>query len=206
MIPRKSLVVSLFLVCCLAVPTLSFAHSDADFSNSGGTLTGSSAGLSLSGSTLAAITGYNGNPMITGDLGSVSFTTGALSSGSLAMGGTFAAGGTFVITGNGTDGLNGTLFTGSFASPVTWTLTTLANGTHNYTITGALTGTMGTTQVNGVSVQLTVNTGTGFFSGTTKIGGGDTTLVGSVPEPSTLALFGTGLLSLVGRVRRKMQA
>jgi len=122
------------------------------------------------------------------------------------MGGAFAAGGTFTIDGNGSDGLpNGVLFSGTFSGPVTWTLITLANGTHSYTLTGVVTGTMGGANVTGVSVQLTINTGMGFFNGSVTMAGGDTT-VGSVPEPSTLALFGTGMLGLGGAIRRKVLA
>jgi hypothetical protein len=189
------------------LPNLSFATSNTDFSNGGGTLSGTNAGLSLTGSILNAVIGYNGGGLITGDLGTVSFTTGALSSGSLQMGGTFDSGGTFTIDGNGTGGLpNGVLFSGTFSGSVTWTLTTLANGTHNYTLTGVVTGTMGGASVNGVTVQLTINTGRGYFNGSTTISGGDTTVTGSVPESSTLALtlFGTGTIALAGVLRRRV--
>ena len=74
------------LLSWLFLPNFCFANSGTDFSNSGGTLTGTTTGLSLSGSTLIAVTGFNGAGLTTGDLGSVSFTTGALSSGTLAMG------------------------------------------------------------------------------------------------------------------------
>src|SRR5579859_1880752 len=141
----------------LALPLTAFASSSVDFTNSGGTLSGDNSGLSLSGSTLIAVNGLGGLGLVTGnDLGSMTFTTGALSSGSLAMGGTFMAGGTFTITGNGTSDLpNGTIFSGTFSGPVTWTLVTLANGTHNYTLSGSLTGTLGTASTNGVTIQLT---------------------------------------------------
>ena len=156
---------------------------------------------------LIAINGYNGGGLVTGDLGSISFSTGALASGSLQMGGTFAGGGSFAIDGNGSSGVpNGVLFSGSFSGPVTWTLTTLANGTHNYTLTGVVVGTMGGMNVNGVTVQLTINTGKGFFNGMTTISGGDTSVQSSVPEPSTLALFGTGTLALAVIIRRKVLA
>src|SRR5579859_6250815 len=203
----KFLVPALLLLSSLMLSGMSFASSTTDFSNSGGTLSGTSASLSLTGSTLVAVTGFNGGGIVTGDLGSVGFTTGALSSGSLQMGGTFAPGGTFEIDGNGTGGLpNGVLFSGTFSGTVTWTLTTLANGTHNYTLTGVVTGMMGGTSVNGVTVQLTINTGKGFFNGSTTISGGDTSVAASVPEPSTLALFGTGAFAIAGALRRKILA
>ena len=205
MIPRKYFVAVLVVLSCMFLPTLATASSDTDFSNSGGTLAGTNAGLSLTGSGLIAVTGFNGGGLITGDLGSVSFTTGALTSGDLQMGATFASGGTFTISGNGSDGLpNGVIFSGTFSGSVTWTLATLANGTHNYTLTGVVTGTMGGMNVNGVTVQLTINTGKGFFNGSTLIAGGDTTVESSVPEPSTLLMFGTGGLSMLGMVRRKL--
>jgi len=197
----------LLAVLALALPTAVFAGSNVDFSNSGGTLTGSNSGLSLTGSVLFGVDGLNGGGLITGsNLGSVSFTTGALSSGSLQMGGTFAAGGTFSVAGNGSDGLpNGVIFSGTFSGPVTWTMVTLANGTHNYTLTGTLSGQLeGGSTVQGVTVQLTINTGKGFFNGATNISSGDTSI--TTPEPGSLSLMGTGLLGLAGLVRRKLKA
>jgi hypothetical protein len=202
----RLIVIAVSLIACMMLPGFALADGITDFSNSGGTLSGSSAGLSLSGSTLIAVTG-NGGGMATGDLGSVSFTTGALTSGSLQMGGTFAAGGMFTVDGNGSSGLvDGVLFAGSFSGPVTWTLTTLANGTHNYTLSGVVTGMMGGASVSGVTMQLSINTGKGYFNRLTTTAGGDTTAAGgfSVPEPSTLALFGTGAFGLAGSLRKKL--
>lgn len=196
--------VVLLALLALALPVATFASSNVDFTNSGGLLTGTDAGLTLTGSTVIAINGLYGGGLVTGNLGTLSFTTGALTSGDLQMGGTFAAGGTFTITGNGTSGIpNGVIFSGTFSGPVTWTLITLPNGTHNYTLTGVLSGTMSNgAQANGVTVQLTINTGKKFFNGSTTISSGDTNIV--VPEPGTLGLLGTGLVGIAGLVRRKL--
>lgn len=111
-----------------------------------------------------------------------------------------------MITGNGTDGLTGSLFSGTFVGPLSWQLVTLANGTHNYTLTGVVSGTANGVAADGVTVQLTINTGKGFFDGSTMISSGDTSVVASVPEPSSLALFGTGILSMFEMLRRKIIA
>jgi hypothetical protein len=192
-------------VLALALPITAFANS-IDFTNSGGILAGSTSGLSLTGSALVVVNGLGTLGLVTGNLGSVSFSTGALmAGGSMQMGGTFGAGGSFTITGNGSNGIpNGTLFSGTFSSPATWTRVDLANGTHNYTLTGVVAGTLGGGfHTNGVTVQLTINTGRSFFSGQTRISSGDTNVV--VPEPGSLSLLGTGLLGLAGVIRRKLK-
>jgi hypothetical protein len=192
----------------LALPMATFASNSIDFTNSGGTLSGSSAGLTLGGSELIAVNGLSGLGLVTGDLGWIGFSTGALASGDLQMGATFAGGGNFTIMGNGTGGIpTGAIFTGTFDGPVTWTLVTLANGTHNYTLSGSVTGTWynGAT-VYGATVQLTINTGKGFFNGTTTISSGDTNINTTVPEAGSLTLLGTGLGGLAGILRRKLKA
>lgn len=195
-----------FVGSLFAMTNVSSATNTDDFANNGGTLSATSAGLSLSGSMLIAVIGFNGRRLISGDLGSVSFSTGALASGSVKNGSAFSSGGTFTISGNGTNGLpTAALFSGTFSGTVTWTLITLANGTHNYTLTGVITGMMGGISVNAVTVQLTVNTGKEYFSGSTLISGGNTN-VSSVPEPSTLAFFLAGTVTMFGMVRRKLLA
>ena len=200
---------SVFLtILILSLPLAVFADNNVDFTNSRGTLSGTNSGLTLAGSTLIAVNGLGSGLITATDLGTLSFRTANLSSGSLQMGGTLAAGGTFNITGNGTSGIpNGVIFSGIFTGPLTWTLVTLSNGTHNYTLTGSLVGIWQTgTTVNGATVQLTINTGRGFFNGKTNISSGDTNIVTTVPEPGTLGLLGTGLIGVASIVRLKLKS
>jgi len=191
-----------FLFAFLAQATL--ADQSRDFKNIGGALSESSADLSLTGSILDAIAPFSGTPAV-GRTGIVSFPAGVLVSGSVQMGAIFARGVTFTISGTGTSGIvDGVLFSGAFTGPVSWTLTTLANGTHNYILTAVVTGIVASSPVRRVSVQLTVNTGKGFFNGSTTMAGEDTTVVSFVPEPSTLAMLSTGLLAIAGGVRRRL--
>jgi sugar lactone lactonase YvrE len=129
----------------------------------GGTLTGSSSGLSESGAT---ITEYNNS---TGTLGTVSFSTGSLASGNLQTGGTFNGGGSVVITTNGSNGThNGVDFSGMFEGTSAWTDTPLANGTHLYTFWGLVADSSGHSGV----LSFEVNTGKGYFNGTTTLSTG----------------------------------
>jgi hypothetical protein len=186
--------VLLLALLALALPMAAFANS-IDAANRGGTITGSSAGLSLTGSTL-----FGFGSAVGSNLGSVSFTTGAFISGDVQNGGTLAAGGTFVITGNGTNGVpNGVIFNGTFSAGATWELVTLADGTHNYILHGPIVDSSGHV---GATTQITINVGKGLFNGSADLSSGDTNL--SVPEPGTLGLLGTGLLGIAGLMRRKL--
>jgi hypothetical protein len=186
----------LLVLLVLAFPLAAFADS-IDFSNLGGTLTASSSGLTLIGSELSSVVGLNGNGPVLGDLGTLAFTTGSLLSGSLATDAVFNSGGSFLITGNGTDGVPyGVLFRGTFISTVLWAYaSTLSNGSEIFDITGKVSG--GST-IQGYAV-VGVNGSTQLYG---TLGSGNT-IINVVPEPGTLALFGTGLAGLAAALRRK---
>jgi len=171
-----------------------------------GSATLSDAGITVTRSELTGF-GLNWRHAPPGhDLGSLSFSTGALISGSIMGGGLFSStGSTFDVIGLGRYGVpQGTIFTGSFFGPIVWTLVSQTGNNYVFDLTGNLSGTTYTGRmVTGVTVQtIDVNQ---YQRG--RIHGGNT-LLGSTaimwPEPPTLALFATGLIVIVGITRRKL--
>lgn len=196
------------VVLAMALPLTAFASSIVDFGNNGGTITGNSNGLSLSGDVIGSVSGMGtGGCSVASPCGTVTFTTGKLLSGNMMTGTSlFAAGGTFTITGNGNDGIpNGVIFQGTFSSQVQWINGgTGANGQTTYYLDGTISGTWSNgVTVTGATTQMALVTGPNGFTGSATAVSGDTYLT---PEPGTLGLLGTGLVGLAGIVRRKLRA
>ena len=187
----------------LALPMAAWADG-IDLTNQFGSISVSAAGIT---STQSQLTSFNGIVAPKGhSLGTVSFSTGALVSGSVAAGGVFSAtGSSFVVIGKGNYGEpKGTIFSGSFVGPITWTLTS-APGQKNltYSLSGTIQGMLyngrmvtGTTTQTIFTVQGQLAQGVGHIRvGTTNL---------TAPEPGTLGLLGTGLLGIAGMFRRKL--
>jgi len=193
----------LLIVLALALPLTAFADGIL-LTNQNGSIAISNAGISSTGSQLRSFNGIVAPPGHS--LGSVSFSTGALTSGSLATGGTFSStGSSFVVIGKGNYGQpKGTIFSGSFVGPIIWTLTS-APGAKNltFTLSGTIQGMLfDGRMVSGTTVQNIYTINGQLTQGIGHIKVGSTPL--SVPEPGTLSMFGVGLVALGGMVRRKL--
>ncbi len=174
-----------------------------NLTNQFGTVIITNGGISLSNSELKS---FDGKSAPSGHaLGSVYFSTGALTSGTIWTGGTFSSvGSQFVIASIGTYGLpKGIIFSGTFVGPISWTLVSHSHYTYVFTLSGEIKGKLNGRTVTGTTTQTIVSYQNQWFQdhqGSIRLGG--THL--NTPEPGTLGLFGTGLIALAGIMRRKL--
>jgi hypothetical protein len=197
---RRVLVLALL---ALALPMAAWADG-IDLVNKFGTISISAGGITSTGSQLKQFNGIVAAPGHS--LGSVSFSTGALIGGSIQTGGTFSdVGSSFVVTGKGPQVPHkGTIFSGAFVGPVSWTLVSQNGQSLTYTLSGAIQGTLWNGRfVTGTTTQTITSTNGQLRLGIGHIKMGETFLT---PEPGTLGLLGTGLVAIAGMLRRKFVA
>jgi hypothetical protein len=198
---RRVLVLALL---AMALPMAAWADG-IDLLNKFGTISISAGGITSTGSQLKQFNGVVAAPGHS--LGSVSFSTGALIGGSIQTGGTFSdVGSSFVVTGKGPQVPHkGTIFSGAFVGPVSWTLVSQSGQSLTYSLSGAIQGTLWNGRfVTGTTTQTITSTNGQLTLGIGHIRVGNTNIL--TPEPGTLGLLGTGLVAIAGMLRRKFVA
>jgi PEP-CTERM motif len=198
--------IALTLILCTLLSPIVARANILSLGNQSGYVTLSDSGIISSRSELTAFR-HDGRKAPPGhDLGSVTFSTGALLTGTISGGGTFSsAGSSYIATGFGKYGVpNGTIFSGSFVDPINWAFVGTSGKYDVFYLSGTVSGTL----YNGRSESGTVvqdiyvlQNGRRQTRGRIHAGYGTFGISDGVPEPGTTLLFGAGLTVLVSSHR-----
>jgi len=167
------------LVILLETCALAQQSIDVEFSNGPGALIANSSNqLQFTGGVLVSVSESGEYPTFGGGIGTVLFTTPALARGVTANGGTFGGGGSFYIDSIYGAGIQGTFVRGS------WKRIVLTDSTNEYVLTAEINGTLEWDytwyNMHGMTVQMSLNTGTTLFAGIHNTSGGVTEAI-SIP-------------------------
>ncbi|MGB8012425.1 MAG: PEP-CTERM sorting domain-containing protein [Terriglobales bacterium] len=197
-------------LCALLFPAAAWADDVNFIVNEFGSVSLTSAGIVSTGSELVyfldigAPSGHS--------LGSVYFSTGAFTTGSVLTGGTLSSTGSiFDVVGRGPWVKNGreTLFSGSFIGPIHWKLVT-QTGQYQYVfkMSGEIEGMLFTGREVIVPTRqiILVNQKQWLNNHRGNILMGKTDFRLNIPEPGTLGLgsLGIGMIVLATAIRRKL--
>jgi hypothetical protein len=198
------------LSLCTLLLTIAARSDTVNLTNQFGSVTITSAGIDTTHSELTAFA-FNWRKAPLGhNLGSLSFSTGALIEGTLFGGGIFSSNDSnLVATGLGKYGVpKGTIFAGSFEGPITWTLESHTGNNYVFDLIGSITGTLFNGRRISGSTEQTIylnqnslyqNQRGTLHSGTTRVA----MPLSAGPEPDTLLLSATGVAIIIAATRRR---
>jgi len=170
----------------LILPIAAWADG-INLTNQFGSISVSDSGITTRGSEL---TSFNGIVAPKGhSLGTVSYSTGALTSGTIAGGGVFSStGSSFNVVGRGNYGQpKGVIFSGAFVGDISWTLVSQVKTKLTYTLSGDISGQLYTGRmVTGSTTQTIVSTAGQLQNGVGHITLGNT----HINTPETAAWNG----------------